>query len=136
MTLGALYGTFSVVAESRFFAQKPAGVRAPVHVQVFLPRKAKSYAACRVHMHGLEKPCTIYGEDTMQALALAVRFINNTLAVLHAAGWRYFYAREDGRPFNVWTVWGHLPRLSTFQSPTAVPRPNSSLKSRRSSSAA
>jgi hypothetical protein len=125
-----------VVAESRFFAQEPAGARAPIHVRIFLPRKAKSHAACRVHMKGLEKPRTVYGEDTMQALALAVRFVNNTLAALHAVGWRYFFAREDRRPFNIWTVWGHSPRLKAFQSPTAVARPNTSLESRRSASAA
>jgi hypothetical protein len=87
-------------------------------------------------MKGLEKARTVYGEDTMQALALAVRFVNNTLAALHAAGWRYFFAREDRRPFRMWTVWGHSPRLYAFKSPSAMARPNSSFESRRSSSAA
>ena len=110
-----------VVAESRFFAQEPKRARASVHIRIFLPRQFKLHAACRVYMKGLEKSRTVYGEDTMQALALAVRFVNNTLAALYAAGWRYFFTREDRRPFKMWTVWGHSARLSAFQSPTRCP---------------
>ena len=71
----------------------------------------------------------------MQALALGVRFVTNTLARRHSQGWRFFFTKEGRKPFAFWRVWGHSPQLSTFhvpgdRQPLASP-PNKSLERTR-----
>lgn len=106
-----------VVAQSQFFADPGIGERLPVHVRVFLPKLRRRTAFCRVEMRGIARTVEVGGEDTMQALALAVRLVNNTLAVRHAQGWRYYMSKSERRALALWRVWGHSPRLTSFQIP-------------------
>jgi hypothetical protein len=107
----------SIVAESMFFADPGNGKRVRARVRVFMPRRSKGYFVCRVQMHGIAPAVAAGGEDTMQALALGVRFVNNTLARRHSQGWRFFLTKDGGKPFAFWRVWGHSPRLSSFHIP-------------------
>ncbi|MDM4768549.1 hypothetical protein [Pelomonas sp. SE-A7] len=109
-----------VIAESKFFADPGSGERHAVHVRIRLPQARRREASCKVEIRGVTPELEIFGEDTMQALALAVRFVNNTLALRHKQGWRFYLEESDRRSFAVWRVWGHSPRLSAFQIPAKV----------------
>jgi hypothetical protein len=93
-----------------------------VRVRIFMPRRVKGHYVCRIQMQGIAPTARAGGEDTMQAVALSVRFINNALARRHQQGWRFYCAREDRTPFAIWRVWGHSPRLPDFHIP-GDPRP-------------
>ena len=75
------------VAESRFFADPGTGVRVPVTVKILIPQRRKRSFACRVHLSSIARPTLVFGEDSMQAIALAVRLVNNKLAVRYRQGW-------------------------------------------------
>ena len=106
------------VAESKFFADPGTGVRRRVRVQIFTPRRSGNAVFCRVRVDGvLAKPIRVFGEDTMQAVALSVRFVNNTLRTYHRQGWRYYCERSDRGSFAIWQVWGHSPRIQAFEVP-------------------
>ena len=110
------------IAECRFFADPGTGTRVAVSVSIHAPRHRKRSVSCRVSMSGIAKPCLVVGENSMQAVALSVRLINNTLAVRHRQGWRFYYSKSDRRSFAIWRVWGHSPRLSAFAIPGEASR--------------
>jgi hypothetical protein len=68
-------------------------------------------------MQGIAPSVRTGGEDTMQAVALSIRFVNNTLARRHQQGWRFFFSKDDRAPFALWRIWGYSPRLSAFHVP-------------------
>ena len=106
-----------VVAESRFYADSGTGVRASVHIQIFMPRPLKRAFACHVHMHGIAPAVRTVGEDSMQALSLSVRLVLNTLARRHQQGWRFYLSKDDRAASPIWRIWGYSPRLSAFHVP-------------------
>jgi len=106
-----------VVAESSFFADEGDGVRKPVRVRIFMPVPDGRSFACGVEVSGVVEPTRAYGEDSMQALALGVRFVNNALVRRHAQGWRYYLENQGGAAQPIWRFWGHSPRLNAFHIP-------------------
>jgi len=114
--LGSMPAT-TVIAESKFFADPGDGNRLPVRIRIFMPRIRGRSAFCKVEMRGVARTTEVGGEDTMQAVALAVRLVNNTLARRHGQGWRYYLTPADRRSLPLWRFWGHSPRLSAFQVP-------------------
>src|SRR5882672_6066339 len=99
--------TDTPIATSHFYVDRGTGTRSPASVQIFSPRRHKRSVVCRVRMNGiLVKPIRVYSEDSMQAIALSVRFVNNTLVVHPRERWRFFLERNDRRPIAFWKIWG------------------------------
>jgi len=67
-------------------------------------------ARCPTSFSG-EKPFVVYGIDTFQALALAVRYVSMRLERMTADGWRFFCRRNDASPLPVVAVWGQRSPL-------------------------
>lgn len=62
------------------------------------PYLTETEAACLVHLDGLDsKPRRIYGEDTFQALALAVEFAKSYLKSEEERGIRFVF-EDDSTP--------------------------------------
>lgn len=99
-----------VIAESTFFADPGTGERHAVQVRLYLPQADEGHCSCNVEISGVVPPIELCGEDSMQALALAVRFVTHTLATRHKQGWRFYLRQGDRRAFEVWKAWGHSPR--------------------------
>ncbi len=106
-----------VIAQCDFFADPGNGTRVSVSVAIHAPQRQKRSVSCRVVLSGIAKQYVVVGEDSMQAVALSVRLINNTLATRHRQGWRFYCGKEDRRSFEIWRAWGHSPRLGGFQIP-------------------
>lgn len=86
-----------LIASLELVALRPDGVRKPIHVQVGRPHPdGKGTWACPIFTEGLDdKPRNIYGEDSMQALCLALRMVRFHLAEVLRCGSRLVYPNED-----------------------------------------
>lgn len=61
--------------------------------------------ACPVYLPDLQQPTIIYGEDSLQALSLAMQFAAQHINDLLANGWQFFYPDSDFRiPFEVYFI--------------------------------
>ena len=85
----------------------PDGTRSPVCAQIWRPRHdERSSWACPVLVSTInETPRNIYGEDSMQALCLAVRFVHLMLQSVVERGSRLLNS-EDDEDFPLQTYFG------------------------------
>ena len=74
------------VAERHVVFVFPGGVRKPGRIALAAPTRGENRCACQIALDGLERSVAIFGQDTLQALLLAARFI----------GWRLHAFLEQG----------------------------------------
>ena len=92
------------IAKTEFLMITPQGDRRKVTLTIGKPYKTKGHGACPVGMKGLyPKVRDICGDDTWQALALAIQFVRSTLTFWRKKGFRF--ASPDGHPFNPDRLW-------------------------------
>lgn len=89
------------IAITQLTLKKPGERSRTVNVRVRKPHKRESGEfACEVDLEGLyETPIEVYGEDSYQALDLALEFVRITLAGWEKTGWRldpYWRKRLSG----------------------------------------
>lgn len=81
----------------------PSGEHKPIHIQVWCPYDADGAWACSVFMDGLDsKPRTIYGEDSLQALCLALRMIRSELEGVLERGGRLIDSEASEFPIQAY----------------------------------
>ena len=67
------------IAEERVVFVQPNGTRVAGRIAVAAPVVREQDCACEVVMEGLERSHTIFGDSTLQALLLGVRFLGMRL---------------------------------------------------------
>jgi len=67
------------VAEAKVVFVQPDGSRVAGRIAVAAPVVREADCACEVAMEGLERSFVIYGDSTLQALLLGVRFLGHRL---------------------------------------------------------
>lgn len=102
------------IAKLDLILLKPSGEKLPISIQIGTPyeikdEKGADFARCSVSINGLyKKPHDVAGEDTFQALTLAIAFIQDTLKSFVDDGGRIFF--EDGK-----TEFEFRPYFSEFK---------------------
>ncbi|MCI0748044.1 MAG: DUF4288 domain-containing protein [Verrucomicrobia subdivision 3 bacterium] len=88
------------VASLKLVEVAPSGTRTPIHVEIGCPRPDRRGSwACAIRVAGLDsKPRDIYGEDSLQALCLGLRFVRTHLEGVLERGNRLVVA-DDGSAF-------------------------------------
>lgn len=96
------------IATTKLISVYPDGTRIPVTIAIGRPQLSGTEAICPVLLDGVsvigEKVRPVRGEDTFQALALAMRFVRNMLAVEEERGIRFMLDGDD-EPFDWRTCW-------------------------------
>jgi hypothetical protein len=106
----------SFFAQSKLFAKHGDKPRRPAVLGIGTPVRAPNGGfACRVHLRGIERACNIYGEDSMQALALGLAFLQMRLHALRDDGWLFYFGPRDRQQFDVLSGW--FPRWVTRKQP-------------------
>ncbi len=89
------------IAEMKLRAIGPKGRPFPVRIRIGRPSTARTGralhypSACRIEVSKLQAPTRVYGEDSIQALSLAMVHIQSVLARFVAGGGELFF--EDGK---------------------------------------
>ena len=110
------------IAKTEFLMLGPRGDRRRISVTIGKPYRTKGHAACPVGIRGLyDKVHDIHGDDTWQALLLAIQFVRITLGLWKKKGFRF--ASPDGHTFNPDKVW--------FQALTRIARKNKGIPNQR-----
>lgn len=105
-----------VIAECRLLARDRAGVETPVTIQIGRPVQHAEHAECPVFVNGLDDQVRkIYGEDTLQALVLAIRFARSLVEIRQEQGLQI--CDSEGDPVD-WEGYP-IPRYSDDVSETA-----------------
>ena len=55
---------------------------------------------CMLKLPDQNDPITIYGEDSLQALSLAMRFASDRIEDMISRGWKYYYG-DSNEPFPI-----------------------------------
>lgn len=96
-------------------AVAPDGRVARCKVAIHTPeRQPTGEYGCSVIIPNHDKPRTIYGEDSLQSLTLAIRFLSQQLRTQYEIGWRFHDSdctemSGDGIPFDVYFFDGFWP---------------------------
>ena len=91
----------NVIAKLELLGVRSSGERVPVTVEIGRPYdirdgKGADCAGCPVAIHGLHDNLhDIHGEDTLQALTLAVAFVHRLLSDFTAKGGRLLFKDSD-----------------------------------------
>ena len=92
------------IAETKLWMVTPAGTKKRLTVTLGKPCRKMGHAACPVAIRGLyEKISDICGEDTWQALILAIKFVRLTLYLWAKKGYKFTF--EDGSKLDPEVVW-------------------------------
>jgi hypothetical protein len=83
------------IAEEKVVFVQPNGARVAGRIAVAAPVVREQDCACEVVMEGLERSHTIYGDSTLQALLLGVRFLGARLHDHLSRGLRVELDGED-----------------------------------------
>ena len=92
------------IVSFRLLGELQTGSKNPIIIEIGHPYEAqatngKNYSACPIDMKGLFSPISdIQGEDSFQALTLAVRFVEQQLSYFIRKGGLLYC--EDGSPFD------------------------------------
>ena len=88
------------VASLRLVEVGSSGTRTPIHVEVGCPRPdGRGAWVCAIRVDGLDsEPRDIYGEDSLQALCLGLRFVRTHLEGVLERGSRLVHS-DDGSEF-------------------------------------
>lgn len=99
------------IAETKFWMVTPDGKKKRLTIVLGKPYRKKGHGACPVAIKGLyERVSDICGEDTWQALILAIKFVRLTLFLWQQKG--YKFTCPDGRKFNPEVIWFSDPTKS------------------------
>jgi len=92
------------IASLKLIEIAPGGTRTPIHVQIGCPRPdGRGAWACAILLGRLDsKPRVVYGEDSLQALCLALRLVRAQLEGVLERGHRLVDA-DDGGDFALET---------------------------------
>lgn len=114
------------IAELELLEVAPSGRRSPVRVQVGRPRRFERGGwACPVLITTIdERVRDIYGEDSMQALCLAVRFVHRMLHSVVERGCRLVDPQE-GSDFPLEAYFGNVGLGTAPNHGPATPLENS-----------
>jgi hypothetical protein len=84
------------IAEEHVVFVRPDGRRTTGRIAVGHPEKTGTgEARCTVTLDGLEQTSPIFGESTLQALLLGVRFLGMRLHDFQSKGGRVLHAADD-----------------------------------------
>jgi hypothetical protein len=77
----------SSVAKTRFWVHRTDGSCTAVNITIYQPTQHFDHASCQILIQGLDdRARTIYGEDTFQALSLALRLVRSTFEMEEERG--------------------------------------------------
>jgi hypothetical protein len=98
------------VASLKIVHLTAGGRRIPITVEVGLPRRNSDAGewCCPIQLAGIDdRVRPSYGEDSLQALCIALRHIRSQLETVIELGGRLIYA-EDGEEFPLEAYFGRL----------------------------
>ena len=93
------------IATTRFYAISPGEKRCSVTIRIGHPYEEDGCWACPVEMKGLFYTVRkVYGEDSFQALALALTLVKSLLRSKKSAGYEFSFGKSEGRldPEKIW----------------------------------
>jgi hypothetical protein len=94
--LGVMTTTPEWIAETNVVFVYPDGKRVPGRIAIAAPVRRDRDCACAIALDGMQPmKGPIYGEDTLQALLLAARFMGMTLHDFLDRGGRVLHPAED-----------------------------------------
>jgi hypothetical protein len=65
------------------------------------PKSASGDWRCKVKLEGLSDKTFIYGVDALQALSLALKFVENELRAFSDAGWQFYLPGCPDQPVDI-----------------------------------
>jgi hypothetical protein len=94
-----------LIASTTVFAEGPQTGRRTVVLAITAPEASDGAWWCSVALDGLESASRIAGEDSLQALGLAVAYLRHRISHYMANGWRFFSSQSEGDPLDLPTVY-------------------------------
>ena len=83
------------IAKSSLYASRGGSDRQPIELRVGRPLSSEGYpSVCVVEVFPLEKEYQIRGEDSLQALCLALGFLRKRTAAYIDKGWTFYLEAE------------------------------------------
>ena len=115
------------IAHTQSRVVKPSGEEGPYTIGVSRPiQQQTGEYGCQVCLPDSIEPRTIYGEDSLQSLSLAMRFAADRIDDMIGKGWKfYFYDSEERFPFETYfipTVWTQKLKAIDKQAEQAAAR--------------
>jgi hypothetical protein len=94
------------IAHTQSRVVKPSGEEGLYQIGVSTPVQQKTGEyGCQVCLPDAIEPRTIYGEDSLQALSLAMRFMADRIDDMIAKSWKFYFGDSDDRfPFEAYFI--------------------------------
>ena len=84
----------NAIVTARFDAISTEGEQLVLKIAIKAPEPAPKSASgdwrCKVKLAGLSDKTFIYGDDSLQALSLAIKFVETELRAFSDAGWQFY----------------------------------------------
>jgi hypothetical protein len=111
------------IAKSVLYAAKGRARRRKVTVSLDAPRKLRGGGVgCLVKFTGVARPHNVIGEDSMQALALAMTYVQLRVRVVLDAGWRFYFSSGATEPTDLLQIWFPHQAMPRWRSNTSLER--------------
>jgi hypothetical protein len=111
------------IATSVLFAAKGQAPRRRITISVGAPRPIRAGGVgCMVKFTGIVKPHNAIGEDSMQALALAMTYVQLRVRVLLDDGWKFYFDSRATRPTDLLQIWFPHHAMPRWRSNTSLER--------------
>jgi len=85
-----------MIASISCFCTPPAKERREIVIGIFCPEPHEKYEySCKVNLPDKDEPYEIYGVDSLQALALAMRFASTRIDHFLSLGWKFQWQSDS-----------------------------------------
>jgi hypothetical protein len=78
--------------------------------------------ACRVKFQGLVPATNVIGEDSMQAIALAMTYVQLRVRYLLDDRWKFFVGSQSKTPVDLLQIWFPHQAMPRWRSNTSLER--------------
>ena len=110
-------------ASTAIYAQRKGKPRVKCIVRISKPTRTKhGDHMCRVEFRGLVKPHDVHGVGSLQALTLAVTYVQLRLRLLIDRGWVFYFGPNDRKPFDFLKTWFPHQSMPGWRSNTSLER--------------
>jgi hypothetical protein len=111
------------IAHTILYASRAAQPRRKVVVSIGPPKRSGKYGvACRVKFQGLVAPRDVIGEDSMQAVALAMMYVQLRIRYLLDERWKFYLSEQSKQPVDLLQIWFPYQSMPRWRSNTSLER--------------
>jgi hypothetical protein len=111
------------IARTVLYVSRGRMRRRKVTVSLEAPRPLRrGGVGCKVNFTGVHAPTNVVGEDSMQALALAMTYVQLRVRLMLDEGWNFYPGASSRTPIDLLQIWFPYQSMPRRRSNTSLER--------------